>query len=161
MRAVGFALGLLMLSAPLAVAGKASEWTVSISGGSEIEIPVFFADGDARLLGGFAENFGTAFEPKQYPGVQLRQYRADTTNKRPFEYLEEELVGDTEKVTYKLDKPSFAAISGTSADGTGIFYGMCQKHVIVTCFDMHWDKEEQAMFGPIAERIARSFRKNR
>ncbi|TPM34486.1 hypothetical protein [Mesorhizobium sp. B2-3-5] len=122
MKAIGLALGFLMLSAPPAPAEEPIEWTVSTSGGSKIEIPVFFADGDARLLGGFAENLGTAFEPKEYPGVQLRQYRAGTRKKSPFEYISAELVGNTDNVTYKLDKPSLAAISGT-----GIFYGMCQK----------------------------------
>lgn len=161
MRAVGFALGLLMLSAPRAVAGEPIKWTVSRSGGSEIEIPVFFVEGDGRLLGGFAENYGTVFNPEVYPDAELRQYRLNTKDKRPFEYLKNEIVGEGDKVTYKLDKPSLAAISGTSANGTFIFYGMCQKHLIVTCFDMIWNKKDQATFRPIADRIARSFRKNR
>ncbi|RUV02927.1 hypothetical protein EOA60_04620 [Mesorhizobium sp. M1A.F.Ca.IN.020.06.1.1] len=75
--------------------------------------------------------------------------------------MKKQLVGDTGRVTYNLDKPSVVVISGTSADGAEIFYGMCQKHRLVTCFDMHWTKDKQAMFGPIAERVGRSFRKNR
>ncbi|WP_256753494.1 hypothetical protein [Mesorhizobium sp. Mes31] len=161
MRAIVFALGLLMLAQPLAVAKEPIKWTTSISGGSTIEIPVFFVEGDGRLLGGFADNHGQTFDPIGYPDAELRQYRADNNKMSPFEYLKQAVVGDAHKVTYKLDRPSLAAVSGTSADGTAIFYGMCQKHRIITCFDMVWNKKDQATFGPIAERIARSFRKNR
>ncbi len=149
------------MSAPLAVAKEPIKWTVSISGGSKIEIPVFLAEGDGRLLGGFAGNYGQTFEPEEYPDVELRQYRTDTYGKRLFEYLKDMSVGDGDKVTYQLDKPSLAAISSISADGKVVFYGMCQKHRIVTCFSIVYDKKDQAMFGPITERIARSFRKNR
>ncbi|TSE10586.1 hypothetical protein C1D09_014635 [Mesorhizobium intechi] len=160
-RAVGFAFGFLMLSAALAAAEEPIKWTVSISGGSKIEIPVFFAKGDGRLLGGFADNHGQTFDPIGYPDAELRQYRAGDNKMSPFEYLKQAIVGDADKVTYKLDRPSLAAVSGTSADGKAIFYGMCQKRRTITCFDMVWNKKDQATFGPIAERIARSFRKNR
>ncbi|WP_143749046.1 hypothetical protein [Mesorhizobium sp. WSM3868] len=110
MKAVVFALGFLMLWAPFAAAEEATKWTVSVSGGSKIEIPALFADGESRLLGGFAENLGTAFEPEKYPGVQLRQYQADTNKKSPFDYIKKQLVGDTDRVTYNLDKPSVAVI---------------------------------------------------
>ncbi|PBB32744.1 hypothetical protein CK214_11390 [Mesorhizobium sp. WSM3882] len=63
-KAVVFALGFLMLWAPFAAAEEATKWTVSVSGGSKIEIPALFADGESRLLGGFAENLGPAFEPR-------------------------------------------------------------------------------------------------
>ncbi len=156
-----FALGLLALLAPAAMADEPIRWTVSISGGSKIEIPVFFAEGDGRLLGGFAHNYGQTFEPEEYPHSQLRQYRTHTYGKSLFEYLKDMNVSDGDKVTYQVDKPSLAAISSTSADGKVVFYGMCQKHRIVTCFDIVYDTKDQAMFGPIVERIARSFRKNR
>lgn len=160
MRAVGFALGLLMLAQPLAVAKEPIKWIISISGGSKIEIPAFFEDGDGRELLTDGISHGTTFSPKEY-GIYLRQYRIfDEPDKRPFEYIREKTSGES-KATYKIDKPSLGAISGTSADGTQIFYGMCQKQVIVTCFDIFYDKKNQALLGPIVERIARSFRRNR
>lgn len=161
MKAIGLVLGFLALSAPLAAAEKPIKWVKSLSGGSEIEIPDFFAEGDGRLLGGFAENHGQTFEPEGYPDSQLRQYRTDTYGKSLFEYLKNMNVSEGDKVTYQVDKPSLAAISTTSANGKAVYYGMCQKHRIVTCFDIVYDTKDQATFGPIVERIARSFRKNR
>jgi len=161
MKTIALALGLLAASAPLAVAEEPIKWTVSVSGGSKIEIPAFFEDGDVRELLTDGRSHGTTFSPKEY-GVYLRQYRIfDEPDKRPFEYIKEKVSGEG-RVTYKIDKPSLGAISGTTADGTRIFYGMCQKRRgTTTCFDMSWNKEDQGMFGPIVERIARSFRKNR
>ncbi|MER9918089.1 MULTISPECIES: hypothetical protein [unclassified Mesorhizobium] len=161
MRTFGFAFGLLALSTPMAVAKEPIKWIESLSGGSKIEIPEFFEDGDGWLLGGFAENYGSVFRPASYPDAELRQYRALEKKMTPFEYLKQAIVGDDSIVTYKIDRPSLAVISGTSPDGEFIFYGMCQKHRTVTCFNMHWNKKDQALFQPIAERIARSFRKNR
>lgn len=161
MKALILALGVLMLPAPLAAAEKPIKWVKSLSGGSEIEIPDFFAEGDGRLLGGFAENYGQTFEPEEYPDAQLRQYRTHTYGKSLIRYLKDMNVSDGDKVTYQVNKPSLAVISSTSADGKVVFYGMCQKHRIVTCFDIVYDTKDQATFGPIVDRIARSFRKNR
>ncbi|CDX59014.1 exported hypothetical protein [Mesorhizobium plurifarium] len=160
MKAIVLALGFLMLSAPLAAAEKPFKWVKSLSGGSEIEIPDFFAEGDGRLLGGFAHNYGQTFEPEEYPDSQLRQYRTHTYGKSLFQYLKDMNVSAGDKVTYQVDKPSLAVISSTSADGKFVFYGMCQKHRIVTCFDIVYDTKDHATFRPIVEHIARSFRKN-
>ena len=160
MRTIGFAFGLLVLSPPLALAEEPIKWIESLSGGSKIEIPEFFEDGDGRELLTDGESHGTTFSPKEY-GIYLRQYRIfDEPDKRPFEYIREKTSGES-KATYKIDKPSLGVISGISADGTQVFYGMCQKRIIVTCFDIFYDKKDQALLGPIVERIARSFRKNR
>jgi hypothetical protein len=160
MTAVGVTLGSLMLATPLVAAKEPIKWIESLSGGSRIEIPEFFEDGDGWLLGGFAENYGSVFLPASYPDAEFRQYRA-LEKMTPFKYLKQAITGDDSIVTYKIDKPSLAVISGTSADGKIVFYGMCQKHRIVTCFDIVYDTKDQAIFGPIVERIARSFRKNR
>lgn len=137
------------------------KWTESISGGSRIEIPIFFEDGDTRELLTNGKSHGTAFFSQEY-GVYLRQYRIfDEPGKRPFEYISEKTSAER-RVTYKIDKPSLGAISGTTADGTRIFYGMCQKRQgTTTCFDISWNKRDQGMFKPIVERIARSFRRHR
>ncbi|ESW99284.1 hypothetical protein X769_23880 [Mesorhizobium sp. LSJC268A00] len=159
MRAFGFAFGLLALSALPAVAKEPIKWTVSVSGGSEIEIPVFFKDDDGRELLTDGVSHGTTFSSKEY-GVYLRQYGIfDEPDKRPFEYIKEKTSSEG-KATYTIDKPSLGVISGTTPDGTRVFYGMCQKRIIVTCFDIAYDKKKQAVLDPIVERIARSFRKN-
>lgn len=171
-KAVVFALGLLALSAPAAMAEEPIKWVVSNTAGSRIEIPSFFVDGKVEPIRVTAE--GKMFLPKNYPDAYLQQYQADNSLK-PYDYIEIMLVendADYEtdydiahpyyKVTYRFDKPSLGAISGTSAYGTVVFYGMCQRHNTrkITCFDMSWNKKDQAIFGPIAERIARSFRRN-
>lgn len=63
-------------------------------------------------------------------------------------------------MTYRYDRESLGAISGYTGDGKDIFYGMCKRDRVgaIVCFDMHWPREMQAMMGPIAERIAASFR---
>lgn len=132
------------------------EWTTSISGGSVIEIPAFLEDGWVRALMIDGDDTGTAFEPENYP-VQLRQYRTFSTG-RPYDFLANALGANADEVTYRLDRKELGAISGYTTDRKTIFYGMCKKEDVVICFDMHWDKEAQGMFGPIAERIAKGFK---
>jgi len=172
-RAIGFAFGFLVLSAPHTGAEEPIKWITSLSGGSQIEIPSFFADGKIEPIHVFAE--GKKFQPRNYPDAELNQYQANSSSK-PFDCIKALLVDGSadydadyatddefrnpkDKVTYELNKPSLGAISGTYANGTIVFYGMCKKGHAAnpTCFDMTWSKKDQAMFGPIAERIARSF----
>lgn len=132
------------------------EWSISRSGGSIIELPTFMTEGWVRGLMQMGEDYGTAFEPERYP-VQLRQYRTDSKG-RPFDYLQDLLGENADEVTYTFDRDHLGAISGFTKDRTEIFYGMCRKENVVVCFDMHWPKEMQSFFGPIAERIAKGFR---
>ncbi|TIR16666.1 MAG: hypothetical protein E5X34_25375 [Mesorhizobium sp.] len=177
MKALVFALGLLAASSPFAMAEEPIKWIVSTTGGSQIEIPSFFADGKVEPLSSFSE--GLTFTPKNYPDTHFRQYEGSGTI-TPFGYIARMLVDDTEnyedqtkdyyernhpgdKVTYTSDNASIGAVSGTRAYGALIYYGMCRKHAtdIITCFDMTWSKKDKAIFEPIAQRIARSFGKDR
>lgn len=148
------AVTLLPMSA--AVSQQNVEWTVSRSGGSVIEIPMFMTEGWVRALMTMGEDMGTAFEPELFP-VQLRQYRTDYRG-RPFNYLDGGLGSLASEVTYRFDREGLGAISGYT-DNDEIFYGMCKTvGGPVVCFDMHWPKEMQGMMGPIVERIAQGFR---
>lgn len=151
------ALLVLLLSTP-AIAQEELRWTSSVSGGSEIVLPVFMTEGWVRALITAGEDYGTAFEPELYP-VQLRQYRTNAIG-RPAAYLERSLGALADRVTYRFDREALGAISGYAGDGNEIFYGMCKSDRVgaIVCFDMHWPREMQAMMGPIAERIAASFR---
>ncbi|WP_332713834.1 hypothetical protein [Pelagibacterium mangrovi] len=150
-----FVITTALLAGPIAAQDNI-EWTISVSGGSEIEIPIFMTEGWVRGLMMQGEDYGTAFEPDRFP-VQLRQYRTDSTG-RPFDYLENVLGANADAITYSYDHANLGAISGYTNDRTGIFYGMCRKERVVICFDMHWPKELQETFGPIVERIAKGFR---
>jgi len=160
MRAACLALATLLAGLPiLASAEDIIEWTTSRSGGSVIEIPVFMTEGWVRGFLEGDEDFGTAFEPVDYP-VQLRQYRTKSSE-RPYSYLKRALGEDGSKITYTFDQPHLGAISGYSPDGEFVFYGMCRLETVVVCFDMNWKKEAQDMFAPIVERVAQSFRRSR
>ena len=148
MRVLVFA-ALIPLSMSAATAQQNVEWTISHSGGSVIEIPVFMTEGWVRALMNRGEDMGTAFEPELFP-VQLRQYRTTYTG-RPFDYLEDAFGYTASEVTY-------GAMSGYT-DNDEIFYGMCKTvGGPVVCFDLHWPKEMQSMMGPVVERIAAGFR---
>lgn len=162
MKTVVLAFGLLMGSPPFALAKEPLKWTLSRHGGSTIEIPVFIADGNTRLLKGGGK-YGLIFDSKEY-GVEFSQYKViDGTNKRPIEYVYDQVLPKGSAVTYELDKPLLGAISmEIPGKITYIYYNMCQKKQNkTTCFDMSWRKNDQEFFGPIVERIARSFRKHR
>lgn len=163
MKAVLLAFGLLMGSSSFALAKEPLKWTLSRHGGSAIEIPVFIANGNTRLLKGGGK-YGLIFDSKEY-GVEFSQYKIiDGTNKRPIEYIYDEVLPKNSEVKYELDKPSLGVISMEMSDRNTkyIIYQMCQKQKDkTTCFDMTWRKNDQATFCPIVERIVRSFRKNR
>lgn len=162
MRAAVFALGLLALSEPPAVAEELVKWIVSTTGGSQIEIPSFFTDGRVEHMNVTAD--GTRFQPENYPDVQFEQYKPNSTAK-PYDEIEAMFIDDDDDyhIYYKLDKRELGVISGTRVNSNIIFYGMCQKNddQNFICFDLTWNMKDQAIFGPISKRIARSFRKNR
>ncbi|RUU50125.1 hypothetical protein [Mesorhizobium sp. M2C.T.Ca.TU.002.02.1.1] len=161
MKALVFTLGLLVASAPPAAAGEPIKWIVSTTGGSQIQIPSFFADGKVEHMDVTAN--GTRFQPKSYPDVQFDQYKPNSTA-NPYDEIEAMFINDDDDyhIYYKLDKRDLGVISGTRVNSNVIFYGMCQKHddQNFICFDLTWNMKDQAIFGPIAKRIARSFRKN-
>ncbi|MAN75820.1 MAG: hypothetical protein CML24_01135 [Rhizobiales bacterium] len=155
MRVLVFA-ALIPLSMSAATAQQNVEWTISHSGGSVIEIPVFMTEGWVRALMSRGEEMGTAFEPELFP-IQLRQYRT-TYSGRPIDYLEDALGSTATEVTYEFDRIGLGAMSGYT-DNDEIFYGMCKTvGGPVVCFDMHWPKEMQSMMAPVVERIAAGFR---
>jgi hypothetical protein len=55
-------------------------------GGTAIEIPLFIADGNTRLLEGGGK-YGSIFESNEY-GVEFSQYEViDGATKRPIDYV--------------------------------------------------------------------------
>lgn len=148
----------IFLFASPTIAQDDLDWTTSVSGGSEIELPVFMTEGWVRALMTDGEDFGTAFEPELYP-VQLRQYRTDAQG-RPAFFLENTLGASADEVTYRFDRDALGAISGYTRNATEIFYGMCKKDRVgtIVCFDVHWPREMQPMMAPIVERVAASFK---
>lgn len=161
MRAAVFALGLLTLPVPPAMAEEPIEWVVSDTGGSRIEIPSFFADGKVEPIRVVAE--GNIFYPKSYPGANFEQFKAITTAS-PYEEIEATFINDDGEyqIQYKIDHPSFGAISGTRADDDIIFYGMCKKRKdkILICFSMIWKTRDRDIFDPISKQISESFKMN-
>lgn len=176
LKALVFALGLLAASPPFAMAEEPIKWVVSTIGRSQIEIPSLFAEGKVEPLYEFS--VGLTFTPKNYPGAQFRQYEGSGTI-TPFEYIARMLVDSNEdyedqkadyernhpgdKVTYTFDEPTIGAVSGSHAYGSINYYGMCRKLDAdnIICFDITWKKKDRAIFKPIAERIARSFDKDK
>ena len=151
------ALAVVLVAGPSHAAGD-MQWTTSRTGGSEIEVPVFMAEGFVRGLMSNGEDYGTAFEPERYP-VQLRQYRSLDAKGTPFQRIRSVLAHDGSEVTYRFDTARVGAISGYSGDGKDIFYGMCRRSASTTvCFDATWPREMQSMMGPVVERIAKRFR---
>lgn len=162
MKALVLAPGLLVASALFAMAEEPIKWIVSTAGGSQIEIPVFIADGNTRLLKGGGKD-GLIFDSKEY-GVEFSQYKViDGTNKRPIDYVYDQVFPRGSEVTYELDKPLLGAISAEIPGKIPyIYYNMCQKNGNKnTCFDISYRRNDQSLFKPIVERIVRSFRKNR
>ena len=110
MKAIVFALGLLALSAPAAMAEEQIKWTFSRHGGTTIEIPVFIADGNTKLLKGGGRD-GLIFDSKEY-GVEFSQYKViDGTNKRPIDYVYDQVFPRGSEVKYELDKPLLGVVS--------------------------------------------------
>jgi hypothetical protein len=72
-------------------------------------------------------------------------------------YLSQAFAG-ADETTYRFDKDRLGGISGYESGREDVFYAMCRLEVYVVCFDMSWDAKEQDIYGPIAARIARSFR---
>ena len=162
MKPVVLAFGLLIGSPPFALAKEPLKWTLSRHGGSAIEIPVFIADGNTRLLKGGGK-YGLIFDSKEY-GVEFAQYKiVDGSNKRPIEYVYDQVFPRGSSVTYELDKPFIGAVSVEIPGKISyIYYNMCRKiQTTTSCFDISLRKNDREFFDPIVERIVKSFRKNR
>lgn len=138
-------------------AAEPIQWTTSERGGSTLDIPVFMTESAVRGLirSGEEDPYGTVYEPIDYP-IMLRQYYMKS-KKTPYNYI----LGNATyfKKTHKVDKPNLGIVSGS--DGKEIFYGMCTKSDKLYCFDVFYSAKEEAKYGPIVKRIAKSFKKCR
>ncbi|WP_137934369.1 hypothetical protein [Mesorhizobium comanense] len=162
MRTVLLAFGLLLGLPPFALAKEPLNWTFSRHGGTTIEIPTFIAHGKTRLLKGGGKD-GLIFDSKEY-GAEFSQYKViDGTNKRPIEYIYDQVFPRGSEVKYEVDKPLLGVVSMEfPGQFTYIYYNMCQKNENENkCFDISYRKNDQSFFEPIVERIVRSFRKSR
>ena len=140
------------------VPGWDGSWTRSASGGSEIEIPRFLADGPQRALLDNGVEFGTEFEGSARFPFSLRQYNA-TTSQSPHNWLRAGTKRVVTKVTYEVNKRAFGVVSGyTDANAKQGYYGICRRDGgRIECIDMFWETSEQAIAAPLINRIVRSF----
>jgi hypothetical protein len=141
-------------------------WTTTFSGGSTIEVPQFFLDGPIRGLMNYGldgdrsdeeADFGSAYEPLERP-ISLRQYRTESSE-RPFVFLSKLAASQTGQITYTVDEDHLGVLSGyTDIEQTTVYYGICRRDGgPVWCVDLFYATEDQSIYGPIVERIAKSF----